>query len=223
MASSIETLYLQISSGRGPQECQWVVTRLFDVLQAESSALGIECRQLSDSGGNKGSEGRSILASLCGPHAAVIAKRWTGTIQWIGRSPFRPQHRRRNWFVDVALVSVPVAAEIDLTDLQVTCMKSRGPGGQNVNKRSSAVRVTHRPSGLVVAARDTRSQVQNRRRAVDRIQERLEEQRNSTEAAAKTGRRLCHDRLIRGNPVRIYTGDPFRLTHPVDSPAAEQG
>jgi peptide chain release factor len=81
--------------------------------------------------------------------------------------------------------------------------RTGGPGGQHRNKASTAVRATHRPTGLVVVADTERQFSQNRRLALERIRARLESDDRAGEQALVTGRWRIHDDLVRGDPTRI--------------------
>ncbi len=110
--------------------------------------------------------------------ASAFAARRIGTIEWIGNSPFRAGHRRRNWFVGVALAPEPDAVpNLKDADIDYQAMRASGPGGQHVNKADSAVRATHQPTGLVATAQEQRSQHANRKLARLKLAIMLEERR----------------------------------------------
>ena len=93
----------------------------------------------------------SALVKLSGPGANDFARRWQGSVQWTAPSPFRPTHKRKNWFVGVELVGGLAEADavrIDPRDVSFESMRASGAGGQHVNKTESAVRATHRPNGF---------------------------------------------------------------------------
>jgi len=131
---------LHITAGKGPQECRWVVAGLARAFAREAKGMGMECELLD------GTEELpfSILLRIGGDAASAFAAPRIGTNQWIGTSPFRPAHKRRNWFVGVALAPEPEAiSDFREEDIDYQAMRASGPGGQHVNKTDSAVRGTH--------------------------------------------------------------------------------
>ncbi|NMN05452.1 MULTISPECIES: peptide chain release factor H [unclassified Novosphingobium] len=199
---------LHVTAGKGPQECRWVVAGLARAFAREAKAVGLECEVLD------GAEERpaSILLRLAGEAASAFAAKRIGTNQWIGNSPFRPTHKRRNWFVGVSLAPKPDEM-IDLReeDIDYQAMRASGPGGQHVNKTDSAVRATHRPTGLVATAQEQRSQHANRKLARLKLAIMLEEWRGQAQDDARRSQWQVHQELERGNAVRIYAGERFQL------------
>ena len=102
-------------------------------------------------------------------------------------------------------------AMIDLKeeDIDYQAMRASGPGGQHVNKTDSAVRATHRPTGLVTTAQEQRSQHANRKLARLKLALLLEERREQSQAQGRTAEWTFHKQLERGNPVRTYAGPRF--------------
>jgi peptide chain release factor len=132
-----------------------------------------------------------------------------GTIQWIGASPYRAHHPRKNWFVSVAAFAEPAADHWDRTAVRVETLRASGPGGQHVNRTESAVRVTHLPTGLHAIAQEERSQLLNRRLALARLASLFAERAETKAREGGAARWQQHTRLIRGNPVRVYRGQEW--------------
>ena len=88
-------------------------------------------------------------------------------------------------------------------------MRASGPGGQHVNKTDSAIRATHTKSGIVVTAREERSQLMNKKLALARIASVLKEQKITAIASQEQLRWELHQQLERGNPKRIFQGLDF--------------
>ncbi len=206
--------WLLISAGQGPAECQWVVERLTGALRAEAQAAGLSARLVDETAGDRNLP-RSTLVALVGDGSAEFAHSFEGTVQWIGTSPFRPKHKRKNWFVGVFALPPPEeATSVDAKDVTFQTMKASGPGGQHVNATDSAVRATHAPSGMVVVAREERSQHANRRLALIKLAAALSQRQQGQAAAQDQERWQQHHGVERGNPVRVYEGAKFRRRGP---------
>jgi len=207
------TVWLQLSAGYGPSECAWVVPRLLEALLAEAAAAGVEARCLDRIAGELPQTLRSALVELSEGPGEEFAAGWAGSVLWVGRSPFRPEHRRRNWFVQVVRVTPPESeAELPALrpeELEITAMRSSGAGGQNVNKRSTAVRVRHVASGVEVVARDERSQAANRRAALGRLAWLLRERAQDRRDAGLKAQWDAKGQIERGNPRRVFRGPEF--------------
>jgi peptide chain release factor len=209
-----ETLWLQITSGRGPVECQLAVARLVPVIRRMAAGRGLTTDVLDAVSGREAGALISALLSISGEGSRMFAAEWQGTIKWICPSPLRPAHKRKNWFVGVAILAAPEAGDVSLDahDVAFEAMRAGGAGGQHVNKTESAVRATHRPSGLVVVAREERSQHQNKRLALGRLAALLRDGAKAEAASAEHDRWAQHDQLERGDPVRVFEGEDFRLS-----------
>ncbi|MBK8751618.1 MAG: peptide chain release factor H [Candidatus Competibacteraceae bacterium] len=200
------TLWLQLSAGRGPAECEWVVGRLAPRLIRDLGESGLIVEEIARTPGEHGGDARSILWRVSGPEATAPVRSWLGTIQWIGASPYRPHHGRKNWFVSVAAFEEPETDFWDATAVRVDTLRASGPGGQHVNRTESAVRVTHLPTGLSAMAQEERSQHLNRRLALARLANLFAARADTQIREDMTARWQQHTRLIRGNPVRVYRG-----------------
>jgi peptide chain release factor len=132
-------VWLQITAGQGPGECRWVVAQVVDVLYHEAAQQGIDCKLLEGVPGDEENILKSALLELEGEGVQAFAAGWEGTIQWIGKSPCRPNHKRKNWFVGVEVYAPPQRPQWSESDLRTEVMRSSGPGGQHVNKTNSAV------------------------------------------------------------------------------------
>jgi len=155
----------------------------------------------------------SVLIRLEGIGASIFSKQWEGTIQWQGESPYRPKNKRFNWFVGVALVSMPTSNQVDLhtpgKEVDIESMRAKGPGGQHVNKTNSAIRLTHRPTGLQVRVESDRSQHRNKKIALERLQLLLSQKSNNENKSIEQARWLHHYEVKRGSPIRIFCGSEF--------------
>ncbi|WP_170346911.1 peptide chain release factor-like protein, partial [Ruegeria atlantica] len=144
--------------------------------------------------------------------AEAFAKKWRGTIRWRAQSNLRPTHKRANWFIGVFDLPAPVQTpeRIQASDVTFATFRAGGPGGQHQNTTDSAVRATHRPTGLSAVAREERSQHRNKALALERLQHLMAAQAAADEAAQTASRNELHYALERGNPVRCFKGHDFR-------------
>lgn len=204
-------MWMQISSGRGPEECCLAVANYADYLTHKHHKQGLELRVLDTVPGSHKGTYRSILLSVTGLDGTFQEEHHDGTLLWICKSPYRPKHERKNWFFNCEVFQEPKASDIDISKVRVETMRSSGNGGQNVNKVESAVRVTHLPSGLTVTAREERTQALNKKLALARLFKMLQAQEQDQESTFKTELWTQHNRLVRGNPVQVFEGNEFRL------------
>jgi peptide chain release factor len=193
-------MLIQISAGLGPLECSRAVSLLYEALKKEYPDI-LLCEAMV----NSFAEGcyKSILFST-----QTDLSELEGTVEWICQSPFRPHHLRKNWFIDVSII--PAAAQLCKEgDVRFERFHCGGKGGQNVNKVETGVRLIHVPTGITVTATEERSQLQNRRIAMEKLnaifaQREAEAAQNQKNAAWRE-----HTKLVRGNPVRVYKGEKF--------------
>ncbi len=205
-------IWLQISSGQGPDECGWVVQRLFQLISMECASQQFELTLLKRVTGNQSDSARSILCSIEGTGvSAFIKQHWEGTIQWVGKSPYRPQHKRSNWYVGVHALAFPEKTDWTEKDLKYETMRASGPGGQHVNKTETAVRITHLPTGLTSKAQEERSQSMNRKLALARLADALDTINHNSNFQKQKELWEQHTSLERGNPKKVYEGPKFKL------------
>ena len=208
------SVHLLISAGRGPLECTWAVAELARRLEAEAAGHGVASRRVQSMPGERPGTARSVLVELTGDDAARVAAAWTGTLCWQAPSPYRATGRK-NWYVIAQPCSVEAPrAAFDEAQVAITPVRTGGPGGQHRNKASTAVRATHRPSGLVVVVDEERRLSLNRRIALALLRRRIEEAAVAAGREAVTARWRIHDDLVRGEPVRVERPEPYPGTRP---------
>ena len=191
---------MQISSGQGPVECELAVAKFAQALCDEFDNTSIK---LVSQGARDGCYRSVVIES---EHDLTFLE---GTVKWICQSPFRPSHKRKNWFIDVSPINGYEGAEMDSSLIRIDTFRSGGKGGQNVNKVETGVRATYLPNGLSATSTDERSQHMNKTLALDRLYKLLDEQNADGRRTADRSNWLEHTRLVRGNAVRTYEGMTF--------------
>ncbi len=200
-------IWLHITAGKGPAECAWAVVEILKRILAEAKAAGLEARTIKLEPGPRSGTANSALAGITGDNAARFAETWRGTVQWIARSPFRPEHKRKNWFVGVDVLTPIEETRFHAGDVRWETMRASGPGGQHVNRTESAVRVTHLPTGVQAIAAEERSQHRNRKLALARLATKLDELDAARRRESQDNRWRAHQELERGNAVRVFRDD----------------
>ena len=190
---------VQISSGQGPAECGLAVGLFYRQLQKEGRDI-----RLIQSVRAKGGKGYSSILF----ETEEDMRELEGSVLWICRSPYRPKHRRKNWFIDVSVLEQLPDTQGDMK-LRFETFRSKGKGGQHVNKVETGVRVIHVPTGISVVSTEARSQHMNKKLAMNRLCDILADMELDNRRREKELAWMEHTRLERGNPVRVYEGMDF--------------
>lgn len=201
---------IQITGGRGPEECTWVVAQVLKTLLDEAQQSGLNPVVLHRESGNINGTVLSATVMIEGKNSAEFVKSWKGTILWIGQSKFRKMHKRKNWFIGIFELNNFIPTEFDEKDFEFQAMRSSGAGGQNVNKVNTAIRAIHRPTGIAVVAMDSRSQHQNKKLATERLLGKLNEENLKSFQAKIQQEWQNQTEVQRGNPIRIFRGSDFK-------------
>lgn len=203
--------YLQISSGRGPGECSWVVSKLLEyLLDYTKKKEGLEL-EVIDRVPDSTIGLHSALLKISGADAKKFMDEWQGTILWKGQSTLRPQHKRKNWFVSLFEFVIPEEIKLKKEDLKIQAVSAQGPGGQHINRSKTAIRLLHIPTGIVVTAQDERSQKMNKELALLRLTQLIAYKNQNSLSFHDQKRWQQHNELERGNPVKIFKGKNFNL------------
>jgi peptide chain release factor len=201
---------IQITSGRGPAECSWVVAQVLKTFLEEANENKIKTTLLQREKGIENGTVETATILLESNNLNEFVNSWVGTIQWVGQSQFRKFHKRKNWFIGIFEVDKAATTEISEKDIQYQAMRSSGAGGQHVNKVSSAVRATHVPTGISVVAMDSRSQHQNKKLATERLLQKFKDEAVKLFKAKFQAQWMNQLQIQRGNPVRVYQGSDFK-------------
>jgi peptide chain release factor len=180
-----------------------VVAKVTELMLKEAREQGIAAEVADREEGGLNRTLLSAVIMLSGTDVDGFARSWEGVVQWIAQSPYRKFHKRKNWFVGVQRLAIPASPEWNERDIQYQTLKASGPGGQHVNKTETAVRAVHLPSGISVTASDSRSQLQNKHLATERLLMRLEVWKQTKALEAIQMNWQNHNELQRGNPVRV--------------------
>ena len=185
---------------RGPAECELAVVKLFNSLKSEYKDIELIQKHDAKTPGFC----TSIMFSTDEDLSAL-----EGTIQWICESPFRPHHKRKNWFVDVSIIP---EQEIICQDNNIRFERFHcgGKGGQNVNKVETGVRLVHIPTGITVTSTAERSQLLNKKDALEKLAIILKSKQSEQAQLQINSAWQEHNKIVRGNPVRTYKGQAFQ-------------
>ncbi|MCC5807108.1 MAG: peptide chain release factor 2 [Opitutales bacterium] len=204
---------LSVNAGAGGTEsCDWadMLLRMY-TRWAESNGFEVEVQDIAP-GDEAGISSATIR--IIGPNAYGYAKAERGVHRLVRISPFDSNARRHTSFsaVDViAEVDDDVAVEINEKDLRVDTYRSSGKGGQHVNKTDSAVRLTHLPTGIVVACQKERSQHKNRAEAMRILKSRVYEKMEDEKRAEMERFYGEKGEIGWGNQIRSYVFQPYQM------------
>lgn len=205
---------LSINAGAGGTEaCDWA-SMLMRMYQRWAEARGWEV-EVEDALPGEGAGIKSVTLLLKGENAYGFTKAERGVHRLVRISPFDANKRRHTSFasVDVIAEIEETSSEIVIppTEFQVDTFRSGGKGGQNVNKVETAVRITHIPTGLVVASQSQRSQHQNRATAMKLLLSRIYAQRVDAQKAEMERFYGEKGSISWGNQIRSYVFQPYRM------------
>jgi peptide chain release factor 2 len=204
---------ISINAGAGGTEAQDWVEMLFRMYVRWAERKGYASKVVDFQPGDEAGI-KSVTFIASGPYAYGYLKGETGIHRLVRLSPFDTNRRRHTSFASVSVypeVSEEVVIDIDEKDLRVETFRARGAGGQHVNKTSSAVRITHLPTGIVVQCQQESSQHRNRAIAMKVLKSRLYEHEEEKRAAEKQANYKKKEEIAWGSQIRSYTLHPYQL------------
>jgi len=205
--------FLDIQAGAGGTEAQDWAQMLLRMYLRWAAARGFSAEVIDSQPGEVAGM-KSATVEVKGDYAYGWLRTETGVHRLVRKSPFDSGNRRHTSFASVFLspeVDDDIDIEINPADLRTDVYRSSGAGGQHVNKTESAVRITHVPSGIVVACQNERSQHKNRSTAMKMLKAKLYElEVNKRNAAAQVLEDSKSD-VSWGNQIRSYVLDQSRI------------
>lgn len=205
--------YLEVNAGAGGTEAQDWAEMLLRMYVRWAEKHGYKVSEVERSDGEQAGV-KSVTIQISGPSAYGWLKTEAGVHRLVRISPFDANARRQTSFASVwvyPVVDETIEIEINPADLKVDTFRASGAGGQHVNKTESAIRITHVPSGIVVACQNDRSQHRNRDTAMGMLKARLYEQElQKREEAAAASESQKRD-IGWGHQIRSYVLAPYQL------------
>jgi peptide chain release factor 2 len=205
--------YLTIHPGAGGTESQDWAEMLLRMYVRWSERHGFKVEFLDFQPGDEAGV-KSVTLYIGGENAFGYLRSEKGVHRLVRISPFDASGRRHTSFASVDIVPEiddTIDVEIRPEDLKVDTYRSSGAGGQHVNKTESAIRITHIPTGIVVACQNERSQFQNRDRAMQMLRAKLYELRREEQEAKMAQIKGEYSEIAWGNQIRSYVFCPYTM------------
>ena len=205
---------MSILAGAGGDDSEDFARMLFEMYDAYFSSKGFSYIVLHD---NKNDHGgfRNLTIEISGKNVYGLLRNESGVHRLVRISPFNAQAKRHTSFAMVEVLPVIPPAErkvLSPDDIRIETSKSSGPGGQNVNKRETAVRIIHIPTNIAVHVATERQQEQNKQKALEILQSKLFKLEQDKRKAEVEGRQISKTTEIEwGNQIRSYVLHPYKM------------
>jgi peptide chain release factor 2 len=206
---------LEISAGAGGTEAQDWAAMLMRMYERWAQRKGYSIEVLDQSDGEEAGIKGAVI-EIKGPYAFGFLNAEKGVHRLVRISPFDAQARRHTSFASVfvyPVVNDEINIEIRDEDIKMDVFRASGAGGQHVNKTSSAVRLTHIPSGIVVSSQQERSQHKNRQTALKMLKNRLYQLEAERQAKKKAELDATKSDVTFGSQIRSYVFQPYTMVN----------
>jgi peptide chain release factor 2 len=205
--------YVELNSGAGGTEAQDWAEMLMRMYMRWAEQHGYKVQLIEESEGEQAGI-KSATLQISGPNAYGWLKTEAGVHRLVRISPFDANARRQTSFASVwvyPVVDDSIDIEINEADLKVDTYRASGAGGQHVNKTESAIRITHLPSGIIVACQTDRSQHRNRAMAMAMLKARMYEAELQRREAITAAQEDAKTDIGWGHQIRNYVLAPYQL------------
>lgn len=205
--------YLEIHAGAGGTESQDWAEMLFRMYARWAEQRGFKVETVEYQAGDQAGI-KSATLLIKGENAYGYGKTESGVHRLVRISPYDSAAKRHTSFSSVWVYPViddDIDIEINPSDLKIDTYRASGAGGQHVNTTDSAVRITHQPTGIVVASQNDRSQHKNRATAMNMLKARLFEREMATREAAASGEYQEKSEIGWGHQIRSYVLQPYQM------------
>jgi peptide chain release factor 2 len=204
---------MSINAGAGGTEAQDWAEMLFRMYSRWTEQKGFKLSLIDLQAGDEAGI-KSVTFSAAGDFAFGYLKTETGVHRLVRISPFNANGKRHTSFASVFVypeLDDDIKVEIDEKDLRIDTFRASGAGGQHVNKTSSAIRITHHPTGIVVQCQQEKSQIRNRELAMKVLNARLYQMEKEKQQQKMQAMHDSKDEIAWGNQIRSYVLHPYQL------------
>lgn len=205
---------MTIFAGAGGDDAEDFARMILDMYMKYADRMGWLTRFIHQHGNDHGGY-RNVTIEISGKNVYGMLKHESGVHRLVRVSPFNAKKLRHTSFILVEVVpkfDAPGKIVIPPEELRIEFARSSGPGGQNVNKRETAVRIVHIPTNLSVHADSERSQAQNRERAMEILEAKIYKLREDERKAKERGMSISKTTDIEwGNQIRSYVLHPYKM------------
>ncbi|MBN1847339.1 MAG: peptide chain release factor 2 [Deltaproteobacteria bacterium] len=204
---------IAINAGAGGTEAQDWVEMLFRMYLRWCESHDMDSSVLDYLAGEEAGV-KNVTFTVNGPYAYGYLKSEHGIHRMVRVSPFDATGRRHTSFASVSVlpeVGTDIEIIVDEKDLRIDTFRASGPGGQHVNKTSSAIRITHLPTNIVVQCQNEKSQHRNKEMAMKVLRARLYEIEREKQEKVKQERHQNQKEIAWGSQIRSYVFNPYRL------------